>query len=268
MASANNGAGSQVVSELGFDSCTLHTVPHMQTWFQTSPFYSVGFYINNIFNNCEDATTSSWISSIANQSWELIPIALDRQAPQSCTGIGGSGALAVSLTTSTAFSQGQAAGSAAKSAAVSRGITVAGDGITPMIALDVESYGGGTTCRNAMGAFVSGFVSYVKGQGWHPYIYGSVCGSYISDWASISNVPEGVWIADYNGIHSVYSVNSSCLNPGYWSSHQRLHQYARARTTAYGGVGAPDSNGYDVDCVDGRITGRNWTNPNDPTCYQ
>ncbi|MCW2600337.1 MAG: hypothetical protein JWM02_2166 [Frankiales bacterium] len=231
----------------------------------------MGFYITNNFNGCEDATTSIWVSAITAQNWNLIPIALAQQAPSSCGGIGGtSSSTAISLTGSTAFSQGQVAGSAARTAAINRGITVAGDGITPMLALDIEGYTNATSsCDNAVAAFVSGYVYYLKGQGWHPYVYGSVCGSYPTDWVTISsNVPEGVYLAEYNHIHSVYSVNSSCLNPGYWSVHQRLHQYDHQRTLAYGGVGAPDSNGYDVDCVDGRITGRNFPNPNDTTCYQ
>lgn len=123
-----------------------------------------------------------------------------------------------------------------------------------VIYYDMEGYDTGNgQCRNAVNSFMSGWGAALKQNTRRAGAYGSTCGSAVSDWASLgNNVPDYVWLAEWNGYNnrSVYAV--SCVPSGYWVLEQRHHQYLYAGTESYGGypIGEVDRN-----CAEGRVAG-------------
>ncbi len=96
-----------------------------------------------------------------------------------------------------------------------------------------------TACRNAAKSFISGWTAQLHARGSEAGVYGSSCGSAISDFASISNVPDAIWPAhwiysSYNSGATVWDV--ACLSNGLWANHQRIRQYAGGHGETWGGV--------------------------------
>ena len=95
-------------------------------------------------------------------------------------------------------------------------------------------------CRAAAKSFVNGWVERMHELGNPAGVYGGACSSYISDWATIPNVPDDVWIAAwytdyYDPDATVCGV--SCLYPdSLWNDNQRLRQYAGDHNETWGNV--------------------------------
>lgn len=119
-----------------------------------------------------------------------------------------------------------------------------------------------TTCRNAVKAFIDGWVYRIRSYwGEKAGVYGSACGSAVSDWASIANPPDSVWIAAWNGVKSVW--NLPCVSNTLWANHQRLHQWRGGHNETWGGV----TLNIDSDCADGLVTPHGHS-CSDPECTQ
>jgi len=150
----------------------------------------------------------------------------------------------ISTNTTTAYSQGYAEAQAAFQAAVNLGFDMTG---APLI-YDLESYNGGTTCRNAAKAFINGWVAYLHiSPAQKAGVYGSACGSYLDDFSTITNVPDFIWFAWWNGNPS--TSNITCISTSHWANHQRHKQYAGGHTETYGGV----TINMDNDCSNGPV---------------
>lgn len=83
LASATGPSGGVIYTGEGFDTCTAPSAPTMSAWLN-SPYRSVGVYIGGASRACAQPNlTSSWVSTVIDQGWTLIPTYVGLQAP--CT---------------------------------------------------------------------------------------------------------------------------------------------------------------------------------------
>ena len=73
--------------------------------------------------------------------------------------------------------------------------------------------------------------------------YGASCGSAPTDWNSLANVPDALWVANWYGNAGTVSFDKTatvwdayCLSNSLWNNHQRLRQYAGGHDEAWGGL--------------------------------
>jgi Domain of unknown function (DUF1906) len=236
----------------GFDACSAPSVSRMQTWWINTPYWDVGIYIGGSNRACSQPNlTPSWARTVHSQGWSYYLTWVGPQAP--CTGYGSR----FSYDTSTARQQGRNQADAAVWAAYDLGFTGRN-----VYYFDMEAYNtGNSSCRNAVKAFVDGWSGRIKNYwGEKAGVYGSSCGSAVADWATINNVPNDVWVADWNGDPDVWGL--ACLSNGLWSNDQRLHQYRGGHNETWGGV----TMNIDNDCADGLVTPHGHFTSGDPAC--
>ncbi|HEY8216683.1 MAG TPA: glycoside hydrolase domain-containing protein, partial [Acidimicrobiia bacterium] len=69
-----------VYTGLGFDACSAPTTSQMSAWL-ASPFRAIGIYIGGANRGCSQPNlTASWVATVLNQGWKLIPIYVGLQA--------------------------------------------------------------------------------------------------------------------------------------------------------------------------------------------
>ncbi|WSA81770.1 DUF1906 domain-containing protein [Streptomyces sp. NBC_01799] len=222
-------AGPQPGSYLGkgFDACTAPSQAAMIAWQASSPYSSVGVYISGSFRGCAQPNlTASWVTSQTNNGWRLFPIDVGRQAP--CT----SYSLKMSTDPATAKSQGVTAAAGAITAASNLGIPA-----RSAIYSDIEAYTSTASCKAAVLSYLSGWTERLHSSGYLSGFYSSAA-SGIKDAASEYNNSaytrvDHLFYAWWNG---AADTNTGSYVPStYWSSHQRIHQYAGEVTESYGG---------------------------------
>jgi hypothetical protein len=215
-----------VFTGLGFDTCSAPSRAHMSAWLH-SPYRAVGIYIGGVTEACAQPNLNrTWIHEELASGWHLIPTYAGLQAPHNLCGC-----RPMSLSPAQATAQGEAA--AADAVTHARGL---GLGIGNPIYYDMEGYvrRGGNTA--AVMAFLSGWSSRLRAEGYRAGVYSSA-DSGIRDLANRYGTsypePNDIWIANWNGRKTTSdpSVPSSD-----WPDHQRLHQYAGNRSESYGGV--------------------------------
>jgi photosystem II stability/assembly factor-like uncharacterized protein len=234
----------------GFDTCTVPTAAQLQTWITNSPYRAVNLYIGGSARACSNpAMNAALIYTLQQQGWTFIPTWVGPQA--ACSSF----ASRISYDTTTAYNQGVSEANAAIDAAAVIGLTLP-DKSGTVIYYDLEAYGGtgaSLACRQSAQAFMSGWTGQLHARGNQSGVYGGACSSAISDFASISNVPDAVWVAawfsqpQYNAAASVFDI--SCLSNGLWVAHQRLRQYTYGHAENWGGVSIQ----IDSNAVDGRV---------------
>jgi hypothetical protein len=228
---------SAISTRTGWDKCEAATVAQMQTWWTNSSYYNAGIYIGGSNRSCANTNlTSTWITAVHSQGWGLYPTWVGPQAPDSCNPKAYSTYISTNATT--ARTQGIQEATAACNAAQALGM----DLTTVPLIYDIESYSGGTTCRNAVKAFIDGWSDYLFkepgetfGVNAKPGVYGSECGSYIDDFAFIANPPSFIWFAYWNGNMSVTNTYG-CLGATHWTSYQRHKQYTGNVNETHGGI--------------------------------
>ncbi len=228
------GERTQAFVGQGFDSCTLPSASQMQTWYNTSPYKVWNLYIGGASRaNC-GTLTASFISSLAQQGWRFIPTWVGPQAPCS------SFASRISNDPSTAYTQGVSEADAAINRAAELGLT-SSDKTGTIIYYDLEAYTvGDSACRNATKSFISGWTGQLRTRGTVAAVYGSSCGSALSDFAGIANVPDGIWAAQwiqpyqYRSDATVWGL--SCVSDTLWNGSQRLRQYSGGHSETWGGI--------------------------------
>ena len=220
----------------GFDLCSP-TVSQLQTWYTDSPYRYANVYIGGTNAACTQPNLSqSWVTQVTGQGWGLIPTWVGLQAPcSSCTGCS-----KFSSTASTAGSQGVSEAQSAASTMSSIGL--AGS----VVYYDLQEYSGASSCDAAASAFVNGWVQEMHALGYTAGVYGSPTNAN-SDWLSIANSPDAVWLALWNGSASV--ENLSPVPNTDWANHQRIHQYSGGVNETYGGV----TLNIDQDYLDGPV---------------
>jgi hypothetical protein len=225
-------SAATISSSKGFDRCAAGTVAQMQTWMASSPYRDANIYHGGSSRACSQTNlTSSWVSSVFQQGWRLIPTWVGSQAP--CSSFGNK----FSYTPSAARSQGQAEADGAVNAAAALGL---GPG-TPVY-YDMEYYGTTSACSAAVQAFVDGWTERVKGRGYLSGVYGTATNTQ-TDWRPglFANVPDAVWVASWACTGSTCSFTPSVygipgLSDAYWTNNQRIRQYWGDHAETWGGV--------------------------------
>ena len=234
-----------VIQAQGFDACHLPEISEMQTWWNHSPYRFYALYMGGIslYSGCAIAN-STWVSAVHQQGWSFVPTWVGPQAPCS------SWKHRMSSDPSAAYQEGRQEAQAASEAATSKGLTNYGLGGT-VIYYDLESFGGANyECRQTVKSFMNGWVERLHELGNIAGGYGSR-NSYVTDWATIANVPNDVWVASwytntYDPAASVYGI--SWLN-GLWINNQRLRQYTGGHNETWGNI----KFNIDSDVADGMV---------------
>lgn len=222
-----------------------------------SDFWSLGIYIGGSNALCT-YNDPLFVNASSGYGWGFLPLFVGRQAP--CT----SYASKTDYDLPTSASYGSGDGTYAENRAIYLGFTRGS-----VIYLDVEGFDpADSSCRNAMKAYVQGFVKQLHNDGWKTGVYGSSCSSYASDWITISPPPDQVFLAEYyNAPVSVANTNvfnRSCVNNLNWGNNQRHHQYFTTQLSKkYGSYTLPNR---DETCSQGWVAGNGYNDGVLNTC--
>jgi hypothetical protein len=219
----------------GFDKCEAAPLNQMQTWWDSSPYMATNLYIGGSARACANTLLSaSYLRQLSAQGWKFIPTWVGPQA--ACT----SYRSRMSWDPATAYQQGRNEASAALAVAKNLGLTYA-DGSGTVIYYDLEAYTNDTACRTAAKWFMAGWVERMHEADSVAGVYGSPCTSYLSDFQTISNVPDAIWAAQWL-LPAQYRTNVSVfglacgLSDSMWANNQRLRQYSGDHNETWGGV--------------------------------
>lgn len=240
---ATAGPQTAVYTGSGFDTCSAPGTATMQAWL-ASPYRSIGIYVGGANRACPDGNLSqSWVSTVLGQGFRLAPLYVGLQAP--CANQGG---LAPIPTSDPA-----AAGAVAADDAITRAQSF-GIGAGNPVYFDLEAYDDSqANCVAIVDAFLGSWTAELHRRGYLSGVYGSSA-SVIRDQAAMTgragySVPDDVWIANWNGVAGVFG--DPYVGDGYWSNHQRLHQFRGDHVETYGGITIDIDSDYD----DGAVVG-------------
>jgi photosystem II stability/assembly factor-like uncharacterized protein len=250
---ARSDANAIVDTQLGFESCEEPSLPHMNTWWEYSPYFDIGIYIGGVSRSCKNAGLKpAWVETVVGYGWGIVPIWVGPQAPCACMK-GKPGPTCVpfyhifSWDPNTASGQGAEEADLAAAAAANLGLP------STVAYLDIESYtsstnGSGQTCSAAVQAFLDGWVGemHLNGFSAGAGVYGS-SGSMKTDFSQISPLPDEAWIAEYPtpkvapsvsiwGLHHLCDIYSNPPCPNLWPTDQRIHQYLAGEDETWGKV--------------------------------
>jgi len=212
----------------GFDTCSAPSIATMQAW-NASPYRAIGVYIGGPNRACAQPNlTASWVSTLAQMSWRMLPIYLGLQAP--CTDAVGK----TKITPSQATAQGTA--SAADAAAAARALGMLSG--SPLYA-DMENYlATDTACRTAVLQYLSAWTKEVHRQGFLSGVYANLSSGalHLSQFYNSTSYarPDVLWMARWDGSSSLSGWAG--ISNSQWSVHQRMKQYRGDHNETYGGV--------------------------------
>jgi photosystem II stability/assembly factor-like uncharacterized protein len=238
----------------GFDACkndgSVPAASDMHTWYTSGPYGVWNLYIGGSSRaNC-GTLTRAYLQQLTQQRWLFIPTWVGPQAP--CSHM----RTVMSYDVPTAYSQGVTEAFLARNVAKNLGLTQP-DLSGTVLYYDVEYYTDNSpdhACRQAVQAFISGWVGELRATGDQSGVYGAPCGPSLSDFAGIANVPDLIWLAwwqggGYDPNASVFGFNACGFNDGLWVNQQRLRQYAGGHNENWGGV----TFNIDSDRIDGYV---------------
>lgn len=237
----------------GFDTCAAPTQASMDTWWDSSPYWTIGIYIGGSNRGCAQPNlTAGWVDHTMSGSgpywWGLVPIWVGRQMPLSCRNHASNNY--ISLNTTTAATQGHDDAVAARAAAVALGMDMT---FTPIV-FDLEAYTANSGCNAAAKAFVGGWVEYLQVSGQRAGLYTSDCGPNVDIFASIPTwPPDFIWFANWDLVKS--TTTTTCLDAGNWTGQNRHKQYRGGHSETWGGKAI----NIDNDCVYGPVYSTNIT---------
>jgi hypothetical protein len=216
--------GTNVVTGLGFDTCTAPSAQQMQAW-ATSPFNTVGIYIGGSERACAQPNlTPAWITARAASGWHFMPLYVGWQAAWD------------SLTATAPATLGRQDADDAVVQARSLGF-----GPGTLLYYDMESYK--TTAQSAAAmAFLSAWSAELHAKGYRSAVYSSLSTG-IADLVAHHDrmtEPDAVDIAHWNGVADA----DSNVTPALMWPQQRAHQYLGNNTATYGGVTMTVDNDY------------------------
>ena len=220
-------AGNGTMQGEGFDACAAPSSSTMQKWWTNTPWSWIGVYIGGSVRACSQPNlTASWMNTTYAQGWRYELIWVGPQAP--CTTF----AHRISSTLSTAYAQGKTEAISAYNALSALGFGTAQG--TP-VTYDMENYPDNASCRAAVKSFMQGWVDQLAvAPAQVSGVYGSACGTYLSDLASMTHPPAFINAADWDGDHSTWHL--SCISSGYWTNAQRFKQFQGGHDETWGGV--------------------------------
>ena len=234
------GAGGGVLQGKGFDTCAAPSTSTMGAWWSGTPWAFVGVYIGGSARGCSQPNlTSSWFNTTNAQGWRYELIWVGPQAP--CTTF----ASRMSYDLNTAYQQGKNEADSAYNALSALGFGTAQG--TPVV-YDLENYPNSSSCRAAVKSFMQGWVDQLAvAPAQVSGVYGSACGSYLADFASIARPPAYIVPADWDYNPSTSAM--ACISGGSWTNHQRIKQYEGGHNETWGGV----TINIDSNCANGPV---------------
>lgn len=243
------GGSTRISLNKGFDKCTAATVSQMQTWWNASPYYDSNIYISGRNRGCSQAQlNASWVTSVSNQGWGLIPTVVGYQSPCStCTTCAKHSSDPVQAET-----DGRGEADIAITDATNLGLLQG-----TVLYYDMERYddtSGTGACSTPTKAFLKGWTDRLKERGYVSGAYGSPTNA-MNDWINIPQASrmDAVWLARWDNVVSVwvYSSPSPTVPDSAWGNHQRIKQYQSPGNVTYGGV----TFGIDNNIADGPVAG-------------
>lgn len=242
---------TQAATGQAFDVCALLNANQMATWYTSSPYRTRNLYMGGSAMADCGTLTAAYVAQMAAQGWKFIPTWVGPQA--SC----GYYKSKMSSDPATAYNQGKAEADLATEAAYNLGLTLPNKGGT-IIYYDLEAYpNSDTACREAAKAFINGWTYQLHARGNSAGVYGATCASKLTDFSTITHVPDAIWPAVWLSPNQ-YRPDASttdllCLSNALWSNHQRIRQYAGGHSENWGGVSIT----IDSNVVDGVIARQN-----------
>jgi hypothetical protein len=234
------------ISTAGFDSCVPATISQMQDWWNNSPYYVWNLYTGGANRGCnaanQAALTASFISQLRGQGWYFIPTWVGLQAYCSTGNF-----YKMSSNTTTAFNQGVTEANSASDAVASLGFTGS------IIYFDLEAFNmADTVCVNAARSFISGWTYQLRNRGNLAGLYAMAYE--IINYATISNVPDGVWMAGGGTNYASYNPAATVWGNRYvsdslWYDTQRIYQYTTGHYETHGST----SMNIDSDVINGIV---------------
>lgn len=223
-------SASTINKDFGFDACTAPSVSTMSTWIANSSYRSIGIYIGGINRGCDQPLLNAdWVPTVVSQGWAVAPLYVGLQAPCAAQPLA-----KMSSTPSVADSQGATAADDAVAAAGPLRLTVQSP-----IYLDMEGYPAtaGSSCANAVNAFITGWSRRLHERGYVAGVYGSSA-STGANLAAVYNasgyvIPDDLWFANYN---TGAVLTDPYIPASTWTNHQRMHQYTNSHDEQHGGV--------------------------------
>ena len=229
-------------SGYGFDQCLAPTQATMDRWLTTSPYLAVGIYISGDSRACRSQPnlTPEWIRTQLLKGWRLLPISLGPQA--SCqprfpryrddfkiSPVPGRGR----------YPQAREMGrdSAASTVADAKALGIP---VGSTLWYDLEGFDSSNThCRESALAFISTWVTTVRGLGYVTGVYSSAgSGIKVLDDARVNRpgtfaLPDKIWIARWDG---VANTSTSYIRSDGWHPGRRVKQYRGGHDETWGGV--------------------------------
>jgi hypothetical protein len=233
-AERRSGERSRWVTGPGFDTCSAPSLTAMRAW--RDDFVAANIYIGGPARACADGRLSrDWVATVRAMGWRLIPTYVGPQAPCAAS--------------RPRFSPWNAALAGQLSAvdAVGHAAALGLPSSTP-IYMDLEAYGRGATCRDAVLTFLDSWTRGVRALGYTPGVYSSVA-SGIRDLGEAAGMakPSEVWFAHWDKKPDVHG--DGYLDDEWWPGHHRIKQYRGGHFEKHGGVRLH----IDSDAVDGRV---------------
>lgn len=206
----------------GFDTCAAKTQTMLSDWWNGTPWWDIGVYLGGSVGyslGCYDGAAA--VDRALNTGYGVVLYWYGPQLGPPCNIQAYSHY--ISLNTTTAYNQGVSEANSANSAAAAAHLPYAST-----IFYDMEAYYANSGCRAASKAFINGWDHQLfYNTAWDDGAYGSSCASYVSDWASIANVPYAISPSDTTpspGLDNASVYGYPCLSNGYWTQHQRVGQ--------------------------------------------
>jgi hypothetical protein len=244
-----SGAAAPAISQKkGFDTCATPSHQAMAD-FWTGTVASTWFvYIGGSSVGCTPTTTASWMSQELNRGWRILPIWVGRQA--SCTGF----ASRMSSDASTAYSQGQTAGSNAYSELLNLGI-----GTSPVV-YDLEGFdASNSTCLAAAKAYMRGWASQLHlGTPNKAGLYTSA--GVLDNFSGIAPAPDFVWGG--NPGSGSHTTHIDYVSDSHWTQNQRHKQYTAGTNVTAGST----TLFVDRDCSNGPVESAYGNTSTDSDC--
>jgi hypothetical protein len=218
----------------GIDACTAPSLDQMRAFWNNTPYGDIGIYLGGVNRACDQPNlTQSWVSQAVDIGWSFLPIWVGPEAP--CF----SGSITkFSNDPTTAVAQGRQ--EAADAIAAAKAVGFASGSV---VYYDMERYG--TTCSDAVQAFIGGWTSALHGAGWKAGMYGSCVN--VGDFAAAAPQPDALWFAHWDGQPGPADPNCPATQP--WSTDRLIKQWQGGHPETWNGVTLE----VDSDCADGIV---------------
>jgi hypothetical protein len=211
----------------GFDTCTAPSLKAMKAWRHS--YSAAAIYIGGQEMACGYGNLSaSWVRSVRDMGWKLIPIYVGLQAP--CDSFNRK------INAKHSTSEGRAAANSAIADAQGFGI-----GRGAPLYFDMEAYNGGSKkCRDSVLSFLSQWTRRLHTRHYVSGVYSSAS-SGAEDLGNATSVdgrkvvkPDSMWFALWNNKANL--DGTPYLLGSWWNPNRRIKQYKGGHNAKVGGI--------------------------------